>query len=512
MVESVNINNSIDNIEEHGVEINVPPITPYFTPTELSELVEESDFLNEYSSAYPTGLYNFNYIDSMNKIKELYEDYIKNPTDILEEEILSLGWNPSVEPNVKNIKLAHDRIYKDIKERYNINIIDIHDMMVHEDVKIDKKNMKPIYVVLSYRGSKFENLINKIKHSRYSHAALSLDTNMNKLYSFGQDGFAVESLDYYIGRYKDSTLKILCIFIDNKSYQKIASTISYYIGKKNKTKYSFSGCIRTLTGEVTDDRYSLKMICSEFVDQLLKLANVSLSDKNSNLVIPNDFDLVNDSHNFYILYEGMCKDYNKKNVDKKVKALLANKSKEKKQLKLKEAIDIMSNYKDILLYKSISILEDNGNLILEELTDLLTPNPVISEVGLFLKFDKDGNAKIFINKDFQSLYNQSHKLLLEYDKNKNYEGMKEELCKLWYINTKIEKKLHSKFKKNKKELLDIRARVLNDFKKYLTKILSNESNFSFSEYYSNSKYYDSTVNIDKETLKWSGKLLKSIIW
>ena len=88
--------------------------------------------------------------------------------------------------------------------------------------------------------------------------------------------------------------------------------------------------------------------------------------------------------------------------------------------------------------------------------------------------------------------------------------MKEELCKLWYINIKIEKKLHSKFRKNKKELLDIRARVLNDFKKYLTKILSVQSDFSFSDYYKNSEYYDSSISIDKNTLKWSGKLLKSV--
>ena len=113
--------------------------------------------------------------------------------------------------------------------------------------------------------------------------------------------------------------------------------------------------------------------------------------------------------------------------------------------------------------------------------------------------------------DYQSAYSQSHKLLLEYDKVNNINGMKEELCKLWYINTKIEKKINSKFRKNKKELLDIRARVLNDFKKYLSKVLSIELNFSFGDYYRNSKYYDSNISIDKNTLKWSGKLLKSIV-
>ena len=511
ILESVNLNNEICKIEEdYGIELNVPPITPFFTPNEIAELVGESEFLKEYSSSYPTGLYNFNYVDTMNKIKELYEEYIEYPTESLEEEIISLGWNPSVEPNDRNIKLAHDRIYNDIKERYNIEIIDIHDMVVQEDVKINK-NMKPIFIVISFTGTSFGKVINKLKHSTYSHSALSLDSKLNKLYTFNQAGFVVESIDGYAKKYDKAKIKVLCTFVDKKSYEKILATIDFYIGNKNKTKYSFQNCIRTLTNQSINDRFSLKMICSEFVDSLLKLANDSISpNKNSNLVIPNDFDIVEDTDKFFIVYEGLCKDYDKKKVDKLVNALIAGKPGMQKKLQLKEAIDIMSKYKDLLLYKSISIVEENANLILEELVDLLTPTMVISEVDSFFKFDDGVNLQLNLPVDFQTAYNQSHKLLLEYDKNRNYEGMKEELCKLWYINIKIEKKLHSKFRKNKKELLDIRARVLNDFKKYLSRILSIQSDFSFGEYYQNSKYYDASISIDKNTLKWSGKLLKSV--
>ena len=511
LVESMNMDNQIKSIKEYGVEINVPPITPYFTPQEMQELIGESEFLEYYSSSYPTGLYNFNYVGTMNKVKELYEEYIEYPTESLEEQIISLGWNPSVEPNDRNIKLAHDRIYNNIKEKYNIEIVDVHDMIVQEDVDINKmnfKNMKPIFVMIVFRNSPFENLINVIKHSKYAHAAFALNSKLDKLFSYGPFGFVIESIDGYIKRYNKTKMKLLCTFVDKKSYEKILATISYYIGNKKKSRYSYSGCIKTLTGETVEDKFSLKMICSEFVDQLLKFANVSPSNKNSNLVIPNDFDFSEDTEKFFILYEGLCKDYDKSKVDKIVAGLVAGKPNMRKQLQLKEALDIMK-YKDILLYKNISIVEENANTVLEELVDLLTPTPVISEVSFF-KIDDNGNFKLNLPTDFQSVYNQSHKLLLEYDKNNNYEGMKEELCKLWYINIKIEKKLHSKFRKNKKELLDIRARVLNDFKKYLTKILSIQSDFSFSDYYKNSEYYDSSISIDKNTLKWSGKLLKSV--
>ena len=69
ILESVNLNNEICKIEEdYGIELNIPPITPFFTPNEIAELVGESEFLKEYSSSYPTGLYNFNYVDTMNKM------------------------------------------------------------------------------------------------------------------------------------------------------------------------------------------------------------------------------------------------------------------------------------------------------------------------------------------------------------------------------------------------------------------------------------------------------------
>ena len=44
----------------------------------------------------------------------------------------------------------------------------------------------------------------------------------------------------------------------------------------DKTKYWYLGAINTVIGFKKNDRFSLKMICSEFVDSLLKLANDSI--------------------------------------------------------------------------------------------------------------------------------------------------------------------------------------------------------------------------------------------
>ena len=52
---------------------------------------------------------------------------------------------------------------------------------------------------------------------------------------------------------------------------------------------------------------------------------------------------------------------------------------------------------------------------------------------------------------------------------------------------------------------------MNDFKKYLNIILKEEPNFNFTEYFNKSDYYDGSISVDTNTLKWSGKILKSLI-
>ena len=51
----------------------------------------------------------------------------------------------------------------------------------------------------------------------------------------------------------------------------------------------------------------------------------------------------------------------------------------------------------------------------------------------------------------------------------------------------------------------------SEYRYYLWfRIYSKDEFDSISDYYKNSEYYDSSISIDKNTLKWSGKLLKSV--
>ena len=60
---------------------------------------------------------------------------------------------------------------------------------------------------------------------------------------------------------------------------------------------------------------------------------------------------------------------------------------------------------------------------------------------------------------------------------------------------------------NYKKLIDLRARVLNDFKKYFKIVLDKEPDFNFYEYYKKSEYYDGNIIIDNKIVKITKNLI-----
>ena len=137
---------------------------------------------------------------------------------------------------------------------------------------------------------------------------------------------------------------------------------------------------------------------------------------------------------------------------------------------------------------------------------------LLQEKGIGFEFDNKGNlfVKNFLkNKNYQATYMESHRLLMEYDRAKNIEAMKYELAKMYYLNLKITEDLTKQDRTKKdKELVKIRARVLNDFHRYLKVVLKNDRQFNFSNYYQRSEFCDDSFVITAPTLKHAGRYAK----
>ena len=140
---------------------------------------------------------------------------------------------------------------------------------------------KYIYVILSRTLTIPGKVIRKITGDEYSHASISLDKDLNEMYSFARlryqtpmiGGFVRENVQSLsLGKEQEVMIKIFRIPVTNKQYRKISDTIEYF--KKNEEKYLYNlfGLILFLAGIQFPIRDSY--ICTEFVTQLLRENNI----------------------------------------------------------------------------------------------------------------------------------------------------------------------------------------------------------------------------------------------
>lgn len=443
------------------------------------------------------------------KLTELYHGYdsIKESGDVnkinaRKQSILELGWNPELDFSLETRIKVSDRMKRLVQEKYkDTTIIDIrniteavdfdNDQIIVESVR-DDNTLHPIFIVLVYTESMFGKAIVRITKGKYSHSAIGFEPDLSKLYTFKNHlydaGLAMESLKFYIEKNKDSIMSVYAVFVKKKDLLVISEKIDYYILNKDKTHYSTINLFGILTNNVID--IDMRMICSQFVDSLLKMVGVDITGKVSAMVAPNDFTRVTNKK-VYNIYEGRCVDYDVRKINRTL-SLIRNK----------------------VQYIKEGLLE---NTLFQKLITPFISASIVTEAKDFpVQFDKDGNLLIRKMKslDFENEYAQIHKLLLVYSEKNNIDAIKYELSKLWFMNILLEKKIYTKGKSTDEQLDSYhkaRAKILNDFNKYLKVVLKEDTEFNFTEYYNDSPFSDATTKINASTLKYSGDLIKSIL-
>lgn len=140
---------------------------------------------------------------------------------------------------------------------------------------------------------------------------------------------------------------------------------------------------------------------------------------------------------------------------------------------------------------------------------------IINEVKEFpVKIGQDYSIYI---KQFKKIkperaYSDCHDLMMQYDKAENYKGLEYEIVKMYWIKENVESMMDELMQSNKggsseyKKLMNLRARVINDYKKYIAIILKHNSKYNFRKHYESSPFSDSVYKIDGSIVK----LTKSI--
>ena len=273
--------------------------------------------------------------DYTKKVVQAMRAYKYNPSLENCTKVLELGWNPSVELTKESIEFAKKRQIEYLKEHqaiiYDISKKDYNILTESSTVMRNlykEKNIYPIYIVLSWTNTTFGKIIRFVKNSKYTHAGMSLDSDLSKIVTFKYDsisnGFEIENLKGYINVYRDCQIEVLCIFVDKNTKKKLEESIDFYEKAKDITKYGFKNLFNILLSKKKEyTPYDNEMVCSQFVDQVLKLADIDITGKANNLVIPQDYVTVaSQNPKVYKIYEGYGKDYVDGKVESGIKELI----------------------------------------------------------------------------------------------------------------------------------------------------------------------------------------------
>lgn len=168
--------------------------------------------------------------------------------------------------------------------------------------------MKKIYIIQMHTNTVPSRLISLFTMYKYSHIAISFDKKCDVVYSFGRKtlygifngGFTIEYKNgEFFKKFKDTRCRIYEVSVTNEQYSCLCKTIEYMKDNQDDYKYDFVGIILRYFGiPIT---FHNKYVCSYFVAELLKNANIYDFGKKTCFVEPKDFENIDI---FNLIYTG----------------------------------------------------------------------------------------------------------------------------------------------------------------------------------------------------------------
>jgi hypothetical protein len=172
---------------------------------------------------------------------------------------------------------------------------------------------KYIYILLTDTGTWFSRLVKIYTKAPYNPTSISLDDNLEELYSFGRKvyhnplsaGFVKESLNQGVYHYKKNTKCILYkIAISHKQYDEILRKLDEFKCSPKHYRYNLLGVMGIALGKriIRDNAFT----CSQFVASVLTTCGIYAFEKYTELITPEDISKI---PQLQIIYEGKLSDY-----------------------------------------------------------------------------------------------------------------------------------------------------------------------------------------------------------
>lgn len=535
---------------------------PFYTPEELiddglfqditdtdngiiTSIISEEEmkhWLEQYTLCYHGFSEGYDPVKWKNTLQRLFlKRSIAENTAPYDRAIQNLGWPPTALFNPENQVKASKRIKMMIKEvQGSTQMIDLSGFQSDSEIEISesediKTDLKPVFLVLQSGKSLFSNVIKAVTKSKFSHIAISFDPKLEEMISFGieesKKGVIGGLIKENIKNKSDIKIGVFTIFLREKDWKKLKKNVDTMVKNMNKTVYSYFNIIVSQLFRIPVE-FDTAMVCSQFVDKMLKLTDIDITKMNSSLVSPASIEAVaRENKRIYKLFEGSCKRYNPNRILQTINTLLKKCKPIKESILWVDPVGIVFGMADHI-QSIVSLQELDTKLDLEAIDPRVkriyeTMIKPCLEAECYteakeapIQIDKYGN--IFINnmkkRNYEADYKKTHRLLKEYEKSGNIEGMKYELSRLWAMQLYVEEKIHSKKftdmdldERNKTPEMKVYPKLVNDMQYFLGVIMKEDPNFNFSKYYEKTQFNSDNIKIGHDTVIWAGKYLRAML-
>lgn len=167
-----------------------------------------------------------------------------------------------------------------------------------------------IYIVLTRTNTVISRIIHFIKKDKYTHASISLDKELNQMYSFGRKW----TYNPFIGRFRKEDINegvyklcntlpgaVIEIEVTKQQYEKAQELIEHFNANTHRYKYNYRGLLDCMRNKsyFSNDRF----LCSEFVYYILNESGIADFNISRNLVRPQSLLSIDGK----VIYEGDLK-------------------------------------------------------------------------------------------------------------------------------------------------------------------------------------------------------------
>lgn len=171
--------------------------------------------------------------------------------------------------------------------------------------------MKKIYIVLTHTGTFLSQIIKKYTKDEFSHISISLDIELNEMYSFGRlnpynpfwAGFVHEHINMgTFKRFYNTRSQIYSLEISEEQYESIKNNINKIKSEKEYYRFNILGLLAVGFHKKIKREHSF--YCAEFVKYVIEKAEIDI--ELPEIIKPEDFKKINELQE---IYKGLLRKY-----------------------------------------------------------------------------------------------------------------------------------------------------------------------------------------------------------